>query len=90
MTINISELSNKVINLHDNYSTVVGSTQPFFDQIAHGIQKSISYIWNSRPIEMLSTKVNLASEKLTQSTLESIIIQHGLKRELLHLQIKVI
>lgn len=66
MTINISELSNKIVNLHDNYSIIVGSTQPFFDHIAHRIQKSVSYIWYSRPIEMLSTKVNLASEKLTQ------------------------
>lgn len=85
MVINISELYNKIVNLHDNYSTIVGSTQPFFNNIAHRIQKSISYIWYSRPIEILSTKVNLTSEKFTQSTLQSTIIQNGLKKAALTL-----
>lgn len=85
MNITISELPYKLINLHDKYSTVIGSTQPFFDQIAHRIQKSASYIWHSRPVEILSTTANLASEKLTQSALESSIIQNGLKKTALTL-----
>lgn len=69
----MNSLFSRVFSIHDSYSTIVGSTQPIFDGIAHSIQKISSSIWNSRGLEIASKKI---AGVISQSTL----VQSGLQK----------
>ncbi|MGL4348733.1 MAG: hypothetical protein ACRCSV_04685 [Chlamydiales bacterium] len=69
----MNRLVSKIFSIHDVYSTIVGSTQPIFDGIAHSIQKISNSIWNSRGMEM-------ASKKITGVISQSTLVQSGLQK----------
>lgn len=63
----------KLFNIHHEYSTIVGSSQPIFDGIAHCIQKISTSIWNSKPIQ-------IASDAMCGAISRSKLIESGLQR----------
>lgn len=69
----VSDLVSKVFTVHNGYSTLVGSTQPIFDRIAHSIQNISSFILHSKPLEM-------ATKAIVGTISQSRMIQGGLQK----------
>lgn len=68
-----SQSFSTILRIHDQYSTLIGATQPMFDGIAHSIRNACSSFWHSKPI-------TVATKALGGSISQSKIIQNGIQK----------
>lgn len=72
-----TELASKsistILRIHDQYSTIIGATQPLFDGVADSMRNVFTSFWNSKP-------VTIAAKAITGSINQSKIVQSGLQK----------
>lgn len=68
-----SQSLSTILRIHDQYSTLIGATQPLFDGIAHSIRNMCSSFWHSKP-------VTVATKAIGGSINQSKILQNGIQK----------
>lgn len=64
-----------ILRIHDQYSTVVGATQPMFDAIGHFIRNSCNSVWHSKSVAVVTKAIgsSVNQSKIIQNGIEKII-----------------